>query len=157
MPEGDIIVGWRAPLAMTVNVAGFFEDADGTDFVTDPNTRGVAVSITTTTTPGVAGSDTDVPDFALAYLDASNSNPTMLGLIGGVGPLPSVAEFDFNITVDLGQWLFFRVSDFGTHNFDTTLLSLVIDDNIQTAVAEPGALAALLGLPLLARLRRRRG
>ena len=76
--------------------------------------------------------------------------------IGGVGPLPSVAEFDFHITVDLGRWLFFRVTDFGTHNFDTTFLSLVIYDNVQTAIPEPGAHAALLGLPLALRLRRRR-
>ena len=155
--ESNVIVGWRAPSAMTVNVSGFFEDSDGADSFNNPNARGVAVSITTTTTPGVAGSDVDVPDFALAYLDASNSNPTMSALLGGVDPLPSIAVFDFNISVDSGQWLFFWVSDFGEYYFDTTLLSLVIDDNVQTAVAEPGTLAALLGLPFLVRLRRRRG
>lgn len=152
--ETDVIVGWRAPSAMTVNVSGFFEDQDGGDFF-DPNARGVAVSVTTTTNPGVAGSDVDVPDFALAYLDASNTNPTMRNLLGGIDPLPSVAAFDFDIAVDLGQWLFFRVNDFGQYYFDTTYLTVVIDDNLQTAVAEPAALAALLGLPLFLRRSRR--
>lgn len=154
--ETDVIVGWRAPSAMTVNVSGFFEDQDGSDIFFNPNARGVAVSVTTTTTPGVAGSDVDVPAFALAYLEASNTNAAMQALLGGVDPLPSVAAFDFNIAVELGQWLFFRVSDFGEHYFDTTYLSVIIDDNIQVAVAEPGALAALLGLPFLLRRRRRR-
>ena len=155
--EGDVIIGWRAPSAMTVNVSGFFQDGDGADSFNNANARGVAVSITTTTTPGVAGSDVDVPDFAAAYLDASNTNPTMSALLGGANPLPSIASFDFDISVDSGQWLFFRVSDFGEYYFDTTYLSLVIDDNVHAAVPEPGALAALLVLPLLARLRRRRG
>jgi hypothetical protein len=154
-PEPDVIVGWRAPSAATVNVSGFFRDGDGSDFDGPTDARGIRAEITSTTTPGAANSDVNLVQFATAYLDASNDNEAIRTLLGGLAILPTVAAFDFNITVAANQWLFFRVNDLGSNRFDSTEVSIIIDDNIR--VPEAGSLGALglglLGFGLAARRR----
>jgi hypothetical protein len=155
-PAPDVIVGWRAPTAGTFSVSGRFQDYDGADFDGPADGRGVRAEISSTTTPGLAGSDVDLAAFAYAYLDASNTNEAMRTLLGGPLTLPSVAAFDFTITVAADQWLFFRVNDLGSNRFDSTILNVVIADAV--SVPMPASIGifglGLAGLAVAARRRR---
>jgi hypothetical protein len=160
--ESDVIVGWQAPSAGTYNVQGLFQDADGSDFNGPITSRGVRAAISSTTTPGVADSDQEIGQFAAALLDASNDNSDIRAALN-LGPddiLPFVAEFDFNIDVVAGQWLYFRVNNLGSNLFDSTTVVVRIDDNINVnsnSVPAPGTLGLLAaGLAGLGALRRRR-
>lgn len=125
----DVIIGFRAPNTDTYHVEGLFRDVDGTDFDGSPHLfAGICADITTTITPGIAGSDVNVPSFPTACMDASNLNEEMRIQLGGINPLPVEAEFNFDIELDAGQFLYFRVNDFGLNRFDSTLIEIQIND-----------------------------
>ena len=128
----DTVIGFRAPSTDTYHVTGSF--ADNGDATADgfPNSAGVCTDISTTASPGTPNSDVNVPEYPKKCMDSSNRNEAMRAQLGGVNPLPTSASFDFDVTLQSGQFLYFRVTDLGRNFFDWTAFDVTITDSAST-------------------------
>ena len=135
MAESNIVIGFRAPAADTYSVEGFFRDGNGGDPTSPDSTRGVDVSIAHDTTSVIG--------------------PTHLDVNVGGAAVPDQLDFDFDIALDAGDWLFFRVHDRGRYFFDGTIIEIQISDEV-VATPEPGGMLAASFVMLAAARRFRR-